>query len=93
MSPFKFIGRPFYRLKRGFPLSGFRRRFFYLCGSWKSPGCASFKVLAKVFSAVLEVLADKAYSVKPGSHGKLRIFNLWLFGGGALLCKGLVVHP
>jgi hypothetical protein len=42
-------------------------------------------MLAKVFSAVLKILSDKADSVKPGSHGKLRILNLRLLAAGALL--------
>jgi hypothetical protein len=58
---------------------------FYLYGPSKSPGCTSIKVLAKVFSAVLEFFADKADSVKPGSHGKLRVINLRLLGAGAFL--------
>jgi hypothetical protein len=49
-------------------------------------------VLAKVFSAVLEVISNKADSVKPGSHGELRVFNLWLLAAGALLGQGLMVH-
>lgn len=43
-------------------------------------------MFAKVLSAVFEVVSDKADSVKPGSHGKLRVFNLGLFTAGAFLC-------
>ena len=49
-------------------------------------------MLAKVLSAVLEIVSDKADSVKPGSHGELRVFNLWLLAAGTLLCQGLVVY-
>jgi hypothetical protein len=48
-------------------------------------------VLAKVLSAVLEIISDKADSVKPGSHGELRVFNLWLPAAGTLLGQGLMV--
>jgi hypothetical protein len=42
-------------------------------------------MLAKVFSAVFKVFTNEADSVKPGSHGKLRIVNLGLLGAGAFL--------
>jgi hypothetical protein len=45
-----------------------------------------------VLSAVLEVISNKANSVKPGSHGKLGVFNLWLLAAGTLLGYGLMVH-
>jgi hypothetical protein len=65
---------------------------FYLCGCAKSPSCASIQVLAKVLSAVLEIVSNKADSVKPGSHGELWVFNLWLLAAGTLLSQGLMVH-
>jgi len=49
-------------------------------------------VLAKVLSAVLEIVSDKTDSVKPGSHGELWVFNLWFLAAGTLLSQGLMVH-
>jgi hypothetical protein len=49
-------------------------------------------VLAKVLSAVLEIVSDKTDSVKPGSHGELWVFNLRLLAAGTLLSQGLMVH-
>jgi hypothetical protein len=65
---------------------------FYLCGCAKSPGCTTIQVLAKVLSAVLEIISDKADSVKPSSHGELRVFNLWFLATGAFLGQSLMIH-
>ena len=49
-------------------------------------------MLTQMFAAVLEIISDKADSVKPGSHGELRVFNLWFLVAGTLLGQGLMVH-
>jgi hypothetical protein len=57
----------------------------------ESPGCRAFKVCGQVFSAVLELVTDEAYSVKVGSHCELFVFNLGFLRGCTLLCQSLVI--